>query len=172
MVSRPPGLAALYEAHVDQVFRHLHRMGVPRGDVPDLTQETFLVLARRLPELDPAQSVGGWLWGIALGLARNHRRKIRRHAEAPLDTDVADARTPEHDATRAQLRERLVRALDALDPEKRAVFVMFEIEGLSGRAIADELGVPVGTIHSRLFAARRELMSALGDHAPARTEAP
>jgi RNA polymerase sigma-70 factor, ECF subfamily len=172
MVSRPGALATIYEAHVDQVFRHLHRMGVPKRDIPDLTQETFLVVQRRLADLDPSQAIAGWLWGIALGLARNHRRKVRRHAESPLIGEVAISTTPEHDAARSELRGRLVSALDDLDPEKRAVFVMFEIEGLSGQTIADELGVPVGTVHSRLFAARKELMSALEDHAPARAEAP
>jgi RNA polymerase sigma-70 factor (ECF subfamily) len=104
-----------------------------------------------------------WLYGIALGLARNHRRKASRRGEsltdAPPDRPSGDEPDVELDARRR--RQRGERLLAALDPEQRAVFVMFEVDGMSGAAIAEELGVPVGTVHSRLFAARRELLAGL-----------
>jgi hypothetical protein len=95
--------------------------------------------------------------GVRLGVApwRRHRR---RHPEIPSEVPDADARdpgrSPEELAVAAQARAMVARALDRLDPEKRAVFVMFELEELSCVEIAAMIGAPVGTVYSRLHAAR------------------
>ena len=160
--TRPIDVAALYDAHAELVWKALHRFGVASADAPDLMQEVFLVAHRRRAEIDGSRPLEPFLWGIALGLARNYRRRaFRRHEEL---SDGADLEVGGDDALeRRELRRRIARALDALEPEKRAVFVMFEIEGLSGAAIAALEGVPVGTVHSRLSAARRELSALLSD---------
>jgi RNA polymerase sigma-70 factor (ECF subfamily) len=75
--------------------------------------------------------------------------------------DAADESTPETELERRRSRERLERVLDALSPVKRATFVMFELEGSSCEEIAELSGVPVGTVHSRLFSARRDFARAL-----------
>ena len=160
-------VASLVRTHAQLVFRNLHRLGVSTTDVPDLLQETFLVVHRRWLEYDPSLPIEGWLWGIALGLVRNHRRKSFRRAESS-DIGLAHAappNTPEDELTRVRQRRDIQAAIDALEPEKRAVFVMFEMEGISGQDIAAALGIPVGTVHSRLFAARKELTLALAPHA-------
>jgi len=64
-------VGALYDRHAEVVFRNLHRLGVRAADVPDLLQETFLVVHRRWVDYDPNRPIEGWLWGIAAGLARN-----------------------------------------------------------------------------------------------------
>jgi len=159
-------VTTLAKTHAELVFRNLHRLGVGLDDAPDLLQETFLVVHRRWHEYDASQPVEGWLWGIALGLVRNHRRKtLHREVNQRHTHRDASSNTPEDELTRARQRRDIQAAIDALEPEKRAVFVMFEMEGLSGQAIAEALGVPVGTVHSRLFAARKELTLALAPHA-------
>lgn len=155
-------VAELYDAYADFVWRSLHRMGVWNADLPDLLQEVFLVAHRRRKELKAGASIRGWLWAVALGQVRNYRRKAFRRREQPALVDVSRSQGDPEEALRAQRdRQRGQRLLNDLDPEKRAVFVMFEVEGLSGREIAERLELPLGTVHSRLHAARRELREAL-----------
>ena len=85
----------------------------------------------------------------------------RRRLEVQDDVERAHDRDPEQALIDARRRRALETALGALDPEKRAVFVMFELEGMSGQQIADELGVPIGTVHSRLHHARAALRASL-----------
>ena len=163
--SRAPELdvGAAYAAHGEHVWRSLHRLGVAAADLADLTQEVFVVVHRRRADYDPSRSMRGWLWGICVGLARNHRKRAFHHAEQLVDAPdravSGDAEGELDTRRRAALGRRV---LAELDPERRAVFVMFEVEGMSGRAIAEALEVPIGTVHSRLHAARAELAAALG----------
>lgn len=168
-MAAPPSITALYDAHAELVWRCLHRLGVRTADVPDLLQEVFLVVHRRRDELD-ARPIEPFLWGIAVGLVRNYRRKaFRRHEVARDVPDATSDASPERDLFRAEERRAVERALEALDPDKRAVFVMYELEGLSGQDIAAALEVPLGTVHSRLHSARRELRAALEAHTEGRT---
>ena len=155
-------VAELYDAHAEFVWRSLHRLGVRHADLADLLQDVFVTLHRRRSELR-ASSPRGLLWTIAVGCARNYRRRAHHGSESlrASPPDVGAASDPERALLQARERERGRRLLESLDPEKRAVFVMFEVEGLSGREIASRIGVPLGTVHSRLHAARRELKAAL-----------
>lgn len=155
-------VAELYDAHADFVWRSLHRLGVRRADLADLLQDVFVTLHRRRSELR-ASSPRGLLWTIAVGRVRNYRRRAQHGTESLSATppDVGGSSDPERALQKARERERGRRLLESLDPEKRAVFVMFEVEGLSGKEIAAKLSLPLGTVHSRLHAARRELTRAL-----------
>lgn len=155
-------VADLYDQHAQFVWRSLHRLGVHRADLADLLQDVFVTLHKRRAELS-SRSPRGLLWTIAVGRVRNYRRRAHRGAERlqAEPPEVIATSDPERALQRARQRERGQRLLDALDPEKRAVFVMFEVEGLSGKDIAAKLDVPLGTVHSRLHAARRELSQAL-----------
>ena len=159
----PRELRRDYEAHADFAWRSLHRLGVHERDLPDLLQELFLVVHQRRATYDPARPLRAWIFGICAGLARNYRRRAFRRLETlsggPLDTPAAE--DPEQALDAQRKRRRAERALDALDPEHRAVFVLFEVEGMSGKAIAELLDVPLGTVHSRLHAARRALFAAI-----------
>lgn len=146
--------AAFYRAHGDYVWRCLQRLGVSGAELEDALQEVFLIAHRRLPDYDPARSrVTTWLYGIALNVTRNLRRKRLRRRETDEQTGV-DGQTPEG---LAQGRRTLAWLLSHLNPEQHAVFVMFELEGSSTAEIADVLGVPIGTVFSRLHHARRRL---------------
>jgi RNA polymerase sigma-70 factor (ECF subfamily) len=167
-------LARLYDAHAELVWKHLHRLGVRSADVPDLLQEVFLVLQRRWSEVRRDEPIEPLLWGIAAGLAANYRRRAFRRLEvlgASTESEPHAPRSeddPERALDRRRTRARIEAALAALAPEHRAVFVMFELEALSGQEIARLLGVPVGTVHSRLFQARKELQRALASLAATR----
>lgn len=159
-------VAEVYAHHAEHAWRCLHRLGVRSADLPDLLQEVFVVVHRRRREWD-GRSMRAWLWGISVGLARNYHRRAHRRTER-LTGELREVRgegDPESELTTRRAREHGERLLAALDPEKRAIFVMFEVEGMSGKQIADQLGVPLGTVHSRLYAARRELEQALREDA-------
>lgn len=154
---------AAYDEHAEFAYQSLHRLGVRTADLSDLLQDVFLVVHRRRTEHDGQRPVRGWIWGICVGIARNHRRRAWRRNES-LPGEVPEIRAdadPERELDDRRRRARGQRALEELDPEKRAVFVMFEVEGMSGREIAELLDVPIGTVHSRLHGARKELAMAL-----------
>jgi RNA polymerase sigma-70 factor (ECF subfamily) len=162
-----PGLdvRSTYDAELDFVHQSLGRLGVPRSDLPDLCQEVFVVVSRRRLDYDPSQPLRPWLFGICVGLVRNARRTRRRKPTVPLE-DAAEIPSGGSPLEALAARRRLTRAhqaLEAMDPERRAVFVMYEVEGQSGEAIAAALGIPAGTVHSRLFAARKAIAEALAE---------
>lgn len=158
----PLDVAAVHAEQAEHVWRSLHRLGVPSADLPDLSQEVFIVVQRQRDSFDPTQSLRGWLWGICVGLVRNHRKRAFRHRERQVEApETEQAPDAEERLDRRRRAERGQRALFELEPQRRAVFVMFEVEGMSGREIADALEIPLGTVHSRLYAARALIARAL-----------
>jgi len=156
----------IYAAHADFAWRALHRLGVRPQDLEDSTQEVFMVVHRRLDSFDGSARMTTWLFGICMRVAAGYRRKAFRRYETVYD-DVPEARaaepalTPEDLAARSQARVDLGEILDAMPLERRAAFAMFELDGLPCDEIARLMDVPVGTIHSRLHAARREFADGL-----------
>jgi RNA polymerase sigma-70 factor (ECF subfamily) len=169
----PVGTAALdvraiHEAHADFVWASLQRLGVRDADLEDCLQEVFIVVHRRLDSYDGTSKVTTWLFGIAMRVAAAHRRRahVRRerateHDDLPEDPDAEHPMAADEVAARNQARKRLEEILDSMDLERRAVFVMFEVEELSCEDIAAMVGVPVGTVYSRLHKARKEFQTAL-----------
>ncbi|MEO8800567.1 MAG: sigma-70 family RNA polymerase sigma factor [Polyangiaceae bacterium] len=157
---------ALYDEHVDFVWRNLRRLGVPDSDAEDKTQEVFVVAHRRLTEFeDRGFGARAWLFQIALRVASDTRRHRRRHPE-DADGGVALGREsiPPDQASAVALRQelaRLDRALGRIEVGRRAVLVLHEIEELTAPEIADSLGISVNTVYSRLRVARAELELAL-----------
>jgi RNA polymerase sigma-70 factor (ECF subfamily) len=152
----------LYAIHADFVWASLHRLGVRTADVPDMTQEVFLVVHRRLASWDQESRITTWLFGICLKVAAGYRRRAWFRREEPREAvEVAGPGTPEEDALKADARRRLAMVLDTLSPDRRAIFVMFELEEKSCAEIAELFDVPVGTVHSRLHAARSDFQKAL-----------
>lgn len=154
----------IHDEHADFVWRSLQRLGVPDSDLEDALQEVFIVVHRKLASFDGSSRLSTWLYGICLRVASAHRNRahVRRERPTPEIDDAPDEHgDPEATLSARQARERLERALDALTPEKRAVLVMFEIEGLPAGTIAEMLGVPVGTVYSRLSSARAAFAEAV-----------
>ncbi len=152
------GTEDLFRAHARFVADFLARLGVPPRDVDDLVQEVFLVVHRKGGFVEEEARPTTYLAAIAVRIASTARRTHarRRLANEPTAIDAMASRDPSpHDsADTSESLERVGKALDALDLEKRAVFVLFEINGEPCEEIARALDVPLGTVHSRLHAAR------------------
>jgi RNA polymerase sigma-70 factor, ECF subfamily len=153
----------IYNDYFDFVWRSLRRLGVPEASVDDALQDVFVVVHRRLGEFGGRSSLKTWLFGIAARVTSDHRRRVRRKGgHEPLDEAVADPTPgPQEKAANAQMLSMLDRALDALDDDRRAVFVLAELEQMSAPEISDALGVKLNTVYSRLRLARQDFERAL-----------
>ena len=163
---QPLDVTAIHGAHANFVFRSLQRFGVRDADLEDMVQEVFVVVHRRLDTFDGTARMTTWLYGISMRVASDYRRRahVRRGETlgASLDDHLdAEAASPEASAQSAQDRALLASILDEMDLEKRAIFVMYEIDELSCDEIAAVLDAPLGTVHSRLHAARKQFAAAL-----------
>jgi RNA polymerase sigma-70 factor (ECF subfamily) len=158
-VAMPLDLRALFEAHHASIWRLLRRLGVPIAQLDDAVQEVFWVAARKLEQIEAGKQ-HAFLYGVALRVAAN---ELRRQASRPpraavedLERLVDDAPTPEEQLEQARARQLLDAVLERLPLELRAVLVLFELEGLDVRSIAEIEGIPIGTVGSRLRRAREE----------------
>jgi RNA polymerase sigma-70 factor, ECF subfamily len=157
---------ALYEAHVDFVWRNLRRLGIHESDAPDKTQEVFVVAHRHFAQFeDRGHGPRAWLFQITLRVASEHRRHKRRHPEDADGGVAQDRQSISPDQTgaiaRREAMEQLDRALATIDVGRRAVLVLHEVEEMTAPEIAESLGIPLNTVYSRLRVARLELEGAL-----------
>jgi RNA polymerase sigma-70 factor (ECF subfamily) len=154
---------ALYDAHVDRVFRLVYRMAGDLDRAQDYTQETFIRAFDRLAAFRGEAALSTWLGSIAISVTLNGLRKVRRRneREVSLDDGVLVGRVT-RDAE-PDLKVRLSQAIDDLPDGYRAVFVMHDVEGYTHEEIATSLGVHPGTSKAQLFRARARLRAALAD---------
>ncbi len=157
-------LGDLYDAHHHALRQFLRRHTGDRDLAEDLTHETFLTAARVAASFDGRDSARPFLFGIALRLARR-RRTLPERWRAAL-AGLADVlghgvRTPEGEVSDAEQFELFEAALMRLSEEKRAVLLLVEREGLACEDAARALGIPVGTVWTRLHHARAELRHVL-----------
>ena len=149
---------ALYERCKSSVYGLMVRM-VGRQDADDLTQQAFLQMFRKLGQFNGQSKLETWLFRIALNEALQYLRKQKRQTTAPF---VLEPVTVDDDLLIKSEESQLVEvALERIDPELRAVFLLKEQQGCSYRDIAESLGIPEGTVGSRLNRARRELRQEL-----------
>lgn len=148
-------LGAIYSEHAGFVWRSLLRLGAAPAEAEDLLHEVFLVVRRRLADFDEDRSLRAWLYGIARGVAANHRRG-RRREEARLDRlpEPNPPMTPEEGLQRARAAALVAEFLATLDEPRRQVFELMDIEGLSGPEVAEALQIPLMKVHTRLRSAR------------------
>jgi RNA polymerase sigma-70 factor, ECF subfamily len=174
MSAQATSFRAMYEAHVDFVWRNLRRLGVAESDAPDRTQEVFVVAHKKFTEFEErGHGPRAWLFQIVLRVASEHRRHKRRHPE-DADGGVAQDRQSidahqTNELARREALQQLDRALATVDVDRRAVLVLHEVEEMTAPEIAESLGIPVNTVYSRLRVARVELEAALrgsGEFAP------
>jgi RNA polymerase sigma-70 factor, ECF subfamily len=153
-----PDVTAVFREHADFVWRVLQRLGIPQRDLDDVLQETFIVVHRRADSFDGTSKITTWLFGICMRVASRHRRRAYFQRERPLEEgpEAIDPSTPEDELRRRRAVRDLEWVLSKLSLERRAVLVFFELEGQSCTEIAELVGVPVGTVYSRLYAARRD----------------
>jgi RNA polymerase sigma-70 factor (ECF subfamily) len=157
--------ASLFRQHATFVANFLHRLGVGPTELDDLVQEVFLVAHRRGGFVEDGRArPTTWLAEISIRVASVARRSRRRSREQPDQESVLDAQSRDIDPARAfenqQALDRVQSALATLDDDRRAIFILFELEGESCAAIAAAFNIPVGTVYSRLHKARKLFMDA------------
>ena len=152
---------AVFRAMRARLFGLCLHLTHDRAEAEDALQDTFLAVHRALPQFRGDARLSTWIWRIAIRAALAVRARRGPSAE-PLDTEPA-APTARNPAIARDERDRLNSALASLSADHRVVLALFAIEGLSHKEIASLLGVPEGTIWSRLHLARKQLAAALGD---------
>jgi len=152
-----PDFREVYRANVRAVWRALSALGVRGPDVADAAQEVFLVVHRRLPEFDGRHKISSWIHAICVRVALATRRRAASRRELPAETadEPVAPGGPAEDLDAREAMESLGRLLDALDDDKRAVFVLYEVQELPMREVAEALGCPLQTAYSRYHAARK-----------------
>ena len=160
-VHRAGGLFREYALAVSSVLR---KCGVQQDELDDAVQEVFLAAHGGGGYEPGAAQPSTWLAEIAVRVAFAARRKRREraveHVDAPAIRRALSYRTPIHDLEVGELAKLFRATLSSLAPEKRDVFISCEIDGRSCEAVAKDLGIPVGTVYSRLHAARRVFATA------------
>jgi RNA polymerase sigma-70 factor (ECF subfamily) len=161
----PGAERALYDAHVDRVFRLVYRMAGDLDRAQDFTQETFIRAFSRLAEFRGEAALSTWLGSIAISITLNGLRKVRRLDQREVSLEDGSGITRVSPQAEPDLKARLAEAIDQLPDGYRAVFVMHDVEGYTHEEIAGRLGVHPGTSKAQLFRARARLRLALADFA-------
>lgn len=153
-------LGELYDRHQASIRRFLTRASSGSGDVDDLVHTTFLTAATSAARYDGRAACRPWLIGIAVRMLRRQHHAIERWRSVL--SALATLRRPSVDLGSAlDARSDIERALARLSHAKRITLLLAEVEGLSCPEIAMALGIPVGTVWTRLHSARRELRQLL-----------
>lgn len=154
----------LMRAHEDRVFGICLRMLRDRDAALDATQETFLTVFRKADRYKAEAAFSTWLYRVAVNTCYDHlRRAKRKHADAlPDHIDPADPSIGDQ-LEAVELRPDLEAALQGISTEFRAAVVLVDLEGLALETASEMLGVPVGTVKSRVYRGRRQLAERLGN---------
>jgi RNA polymerase sigma-70 factor (ECF subfamily) len=158
-------LRRIFDETHDLAWRVLRRFGVPASRVEDAFQQVYLVISERLDDILSGRE-RSFVYGVAIRVARSHMRQLGREllGDEP-DLRMANDLGSDVLVDRQRLLDLCDTVLNGLEPSIREVFVLYELEGLRGVEIAELLGIPEGTAHSRLRRARiqvREAVEALG----------
>lgn len=166
--------ASLFEKYAPRVRRLVARHVGDADEVADVTQEAFVRAFRALPAFKGESQFFTWLYRIAVNTARNslaRLRRVRRHeALAPegagddggyAGADAADETTPEAVLASRQVAQAVARAVAALPEDMRTALLLREVDGLGYAQIAARLGIPIGTVRSRIFRAREAVAAEL-----------
>jgi RNA polymerase sigma-70 factor, ECF subfamily len=161
----PAAERALYEAHVDRVYRLAFRLAGDADAARDFTQDTFIRAFERLHEFRGESRFSTWLHALAVSVGLNGLRRASRRGrfETRLE-EGQDVAGPGREAE-PDLKRRLAAAIDALPEGYHTVFVMHDVEGYTHEEIGAALGVEVGTSKAQLSRARAKLRAALADFA-------
>lgn len=154
----PARFDAVYRETAGPTLRALRRL-LPSEAVDDAFQDTFLVVARRLDEFEGRSKLSTWVYGIAVRVAKDHRRTrargLRKHGALEAEPPPELAPSPERELERVRGARALHGILDAMDDDQREVFVLVDLEGLSVPEVATLLDLNTNTAYGRLRAARQ-----------------
>lgn len=146
----------MFQAHLPYVWTSLRRLGVREADREDVASEIFIRVHARLDHYDPSRPARPWLFAFCVRAAADYRRLARHKVEVFGRDQEATSFAPRPDEAleRAEARSLVARAIDTLDLDRRAVFVLHDLDEVSVPEIARALGIPEGTAYTRLRAAR------------------
>lgn len=153
---RDARLRKMVDVYLDFVARVLRNAGTPDAEIDDDVQRTFITASKRLDEIRPGAEKS-FLLQIALRVAAHARRTVARRREIPAEDapeQIESFATPEQLTGQKRARQLLDTVLDEMSMDLRTVFVLYEFEELSMNEIATVLGIPQGTVASRLRRAR------------------
>ncbi len=165
-----PPFAVIYETHFDLVWSAARQLGIEPSAIDDVVQEVFVVIHARLGSVQRVESLRSWVYGVARRVISSYRRTQRtRIASGDRYAEVADwieplPRTPQDLTELAERQRLLLTILSELDPLKREVFVLSEIEGFTMPEIAEALELPLNTAYSRLRLGRQAFQQVLSRH--------
>jgi RNA polymerase sigma-70 factor (ECF subfamily) len=160
----------LVDRHGNELYGLAYFLTGQASDAEDVVQETFLGAYEGLARFELRSSIRTWLRRILVKQAARHQRSQRvRKAVRPMDLSAASkallgGTTLRDTAVSNEIRMDVLDVLQTLSPEHKEIVVLRELDGLSYTEIADVLGIPEGTVESRLFRARQELKELLNDY--------
>lgn len=159
-------LRHLIDDHFASVWKFLRGLGVPAHLAEDASQEVFLVAARRVDDIKGGQaSERSFLLGTAYRVNRDLQRRAHRESlHEDVDTELGAAPNPEEQLDAKRACELVYRILSELDADVRPVFVMYELNGMTMIEISKLLGLPIGTVGSRLRRAREDFKARFDRH--------
>jgi len=153
----------IFRQYRSEVARLVHRMLGRSADLEDIVQEVFLQVHRSIRDFQGKARFSTWLYRVTVNVVLMHRRAAKSRpvfSVAPDGLVPADARAlPDDQVARLRRGRAFYRLLDRLSDKKRTVFVLHELEGMAPSEIAKVVGAPVLTVRTRLFYARRELLT-------------
>lgn len=156
--------ASLVDLYSEQAFAVAYGFLQHVEDAEDLVQDAFIRALERIDRLKPGSPFGPWFYRLVVNASLNRRRYRARRRTEPIPPNARGKGNPVGAAHRAEMRERLARALRALPEVLETVVVLHDLEGFTHPEIAEMLDIPVGTSRSHLFRARRKLRSQLREY--------
>lgn len=156
-------LGEVYAREFDWVWHTLRRLGVASRNLPDVAHDVFLVVHRRAHTFDPSRPLRPWLFCIAYRVARDHHALGRNRNEAldPTHEPVDPSPPQDHHVAASEARALVLAALQSLDLERRAVFILHDLDEQPMHEIAASLDVPAKTLYARLKVAREQFAVAV-----------
>lgn len=153
----PTEFAALYREHFPFVWRTLKRLGVADANLDDAAQEVFLVVHRRIADFRRDTSAKAWLFAISQRVASTHRRSVRRKGNlVTLQEDlVSKVQSPLQNALTREASDIVLDFLAQLDDDRRAVFILTDLEQMTAPEIAASTSTNLNTVYSRIASARK-----------------
>lgn len=156
---------AIYDRHVDRIYRLAYRLSGDEALAQEFTQDTFVRAFERLDQFRRESALATWLYAIARSVIYNGLRKVRRRQSRQVGLEEMASLGENPTETQPDLKKRLKEAIDGLPMGYRTVFVMHEIEGYTHDEIAETLGVQTGTSKAQLSRARARLRDELSEFA-------
>ena len=151
--------AELYTLFQKPLFNYLYRLSFNRAVTEDLLQEAFLRVWKAAPTWEPAAKVSTWIFRISHNLFLN---EAARRREKSIETPEAELRAdPASDLNRREVRSAVQKAIESLPDGERECLMLSEYNGFKYAEIAEILGIPVGTVKSRMYSAVQHLREAL-----------